>query len=223
MPLYPASMIKTPLAMVAFRDIEAGRLTLAGRHAVEASNMTANDAPSPLVPGYRATLEEIIELAITVSDNVATNMLFDILGRERATDIARDEFGLTQTGFYRKLSGSDPLIADAGWTSGIRNTFPAIDAARAFELMAHGDIPGADALRAVHARQHYNEKLSVGLHDDDRFAHKTGDTDEVTHDGGILITSEGRSYVVIAYVGMPSTDENAARFGPYMQRIRALL
>lgn len=221
--LYPASMIKTPLAMVAYRDVAAGVLDLHGRFEVAAANMTANDGPSPLVPGYRASLDELIELMITWSDNVATNMLFDILGREHATRVAQTEFGLTRTAFYRKLSGSEPLIHDPDWTSGIRNTHPPGDAARAFASIARGDVPNAAALRATLDRQHHNDLLATGLRPGDRFAHKTGGTDEVAHDGGILTTAEGRSFVVVVYTGSPSSDETSAKFGPFMERLRALM
>jgi beta-lactamase class A len=54
----------------------------------------------------------------------------------------------------------------------------------------------------------------------DRFFHKTGGTDEVSHDGGILKTAEGRTYAIAVYTGLPSNDAGDAKFGPFMQRIR---
>lgn len=221
--LYPASMIKVPLAMVAYQDIADGRLEPDRRFEVTPANMTFNDRPSPLVPGYRSTVRELIELMITISDNVATNMFFDVLGRERATHIAQNIFGLRATAFHRKLSGSEPLIADPGWTSGLRNTHPPADAARAFELIARDRVPGADALRATLGRQQFNDMLDLGLAPGDRFYHKTGGTDEVAHDGGILATAEGRSYVLVVYTGLPSSDASSARFGPFMHRVREML
>ncbi len=220
---YPASMIKVPLAMVAYRDVADGRLELDGRHEVTAANMTQNDRPSPLTPGYRASVRELIELMITISDNVATNMFFDLLGRERATSIAQKVFGLHGTAFHRKLSGSEPLIHDSGWTSGARNTLPAGDAARAFVLIARDRVPNSDALRATLGRQQFNDMLDMGLRPGDRFFHKTGGTDEVAHDGGILQTVEGRSYVIVVYSGLPSNDATSARFGPFMHRVREMM
>ncbi len=221
--LYPASMIKVPLAMVAYHDVADGRLALDGQHEVTAANMTVNDKPSPLVPGYRSTVRELIELMITISDNVATNIFFDLLGRERATSIAQNVFGLHGTAFYRKLSGSEPLIHDPGWTSGTRNTHPASDSARAFELIARDRVPNSDALRATLGRQQFNDMLDIGLRPGDRFFHKTGGTDDVAHDGGILQTAEGRTYVIVAYSGLPSNDATSAKFGPFMHRVREMM
>lgn len=221
--LYPASMIKTPLVAAALVEVANGRFHLTDRVEVSHANVTFNDAPSPLEPGYWATLEELCTLAISRSDNVATNMLFDLIGRVRATEIARTALGLTGTAFHRKLSGSDPLIADPGWNGVHANTHPPHDAARLFASIATGDVAHADLLLRALQDQYWNDKLSKGLSEGDRFAHKTGDTSRVTHDGGILKTAEGSTYVVVAYTGLESCDTNNARFGPFMRLLRALI
>ena len=224
LPLYPASMIKVPLVAAALVEVAAGRLdSLESKVTIRALNMTANDTASPLVPGYQASLHELMELAIARSDNVATNELFDLVGRERATQIARDRFGLANTGFYRKVSGSEPLIEDPQWDGIHRNSHPASDCAHLFRLISDNAVPHAGLLRDMLAAQRWNNKLSRGLRSWDRFAHKTGDTEEVTHDGGILTTGERKRYVVVAYTGMPSNDENNARFGTFMAAIRDVL
>lgn len=220
---YPASMIKTPLAAAALALVHDGELDLERPYDVTEANMTVNDKPSPLVPGYASPLRELIELMITRSDNVATNMLFDVLGRERASELVHRRFGLSKTAFFRKLSGSLPLIRDPQWNGKALNTHPPSDAARLFELIARAQIPLAGYLLEVLARQEWNNKLSGGLQAGDTFSHKTGDTDEVTHDGGILRTAQGASYVIVVYTGMESTDAHNARFAPFMKALRAHL
>ncbi|MEO9026453.1 MAG: serine hydrolase [Candidatus Tumulicola sp.] len=223
-PFYPASMIKVPLVAATLAALAGGLPTaLVTRVAVTEANMTANDTASPLQPGYRATLRELMQLSIAHSDNVATNVLFDVVGRGRATELARDLLALPATEFHRKLSGSDALIADPQWDGEHRNSHPAGDAARLFAAIADGAVAHAALLREMLAAQHWNDKLSEGLRPGDRFLHKTGDTQEVTHDGGILVTQEGRRYVVVAYVGLPSTPEHNARFAPFMRAVRELL
>jgi beta-lactamase class A len=218
-PFYPASTIKVPLVAAAF----AAGLQPGATFVVRQENMTANDAPSPLVPGYRTTLHELMHRAIADSDNVATNELFDIVGRERATDLAATALGLRATRFARKLSGSDPLIEDPQWDGTSRNAHPAGDAARLFAAIARREIAGAAQIDRMLLAQRWNDKLSAGLRDGDVFAHKTGDTSEVTHDGGILTTAGGRRYVIVVYAGLPSTPENNARFGPFMRALREFL
>ena len=219
-PLYPASMIKTPLAAAALALVARGHLALDETVAIAEQNMTANDLPSPFVPGYRAGIGELIELMITQSDNVATNVLIDVVGRDRATQLLH-KFGFEETAIRRKLSGSDPLIDDPE-ASG-RNTHPAREAARLFEDIAHDRLPLASRLHDALLGQRWNTKLSRGLDPGDRFAHKTGDTSEVSHDGGILTTAGGRTYVLVVYTGMPSSDEADARFADFMRALRPYL
>jgi beta-lactamase class A len=218
--IYPASMIKTPLAAAAAAAVEAGRTRWDERIAVDASNMTFNDAPSPLEPGYAASIVELVELMLTRSDNVATNVLLDVLGREPATGDVR-ALGLRETVFRRKLSGKLPLIEDPAATG--RNSHPAREAADLFERIARGTVPSAALLHRFLRGQIWNTKLSAGLEPGDRFAHKTGDTDETSHDGGILELAGGGRYVLVVYSELASNDETDARFAAFMQRIRPLL
>lgn len=216
-PLYPASMIKTPLAAAALTLCAQGELDLDATVAVEERNMTANDLASPLVPGYRARVGELLDLMIAQSDNVATNVLIDVVGRERATALAQN-LGLPATAIRRKLSGSDPLIDDPEATG--RNAHPAEDAARLFAALAKDELPQARVLLSALARQCWNTKLTRGLEPGDRFAHKTGDTSEVSHDGGILTTANGRTYVLVVYTALPSSDAADERFAVFMRSLR---
>lgn len=218
---YPASMIKTPLALTAYALVADGELALDRTFEVTEPNMTANDKPSPLIPGYRSPLSELIDLMITRSDNVATNMLYDIVGRERASEMVQKRYGLAGTAFYRKLSGSLPLIHDPEWDRSHMNTHPPADAAKLFRMIGEDRVPFAAALRETLERQEWNNKLTGGLLAGDVFAHKTGDTDEVTHDGGILYTQSGARYVIVVYTGMESNDANNLKFAPFMSAIRA--
>jgi beta-lactamase class A len=213
-------MIKVPLVAAALLLRALGDIS--GEPVpVAAANLTPNDGPSPLVEGYPARFEELCELAITRSDNVATNQLYDVVGRERATRIVRAQLGLQDTGFRRKLSGTNPLVRDPEQTG--RNTFPAADAARLLRAIAHRSFAGADVLFSLLERQEWNTKLSTGLRPDDRFAHKTGDTETVSHDGGILETADGKRYAIVVYSGCPSSDATDARFGAFMRELRTIL
>lgn len=221
---YPASMIKVPLVLAALTDVADGRLHLDDRIEVTRATLTSNDAPSPFTLGYWGRLDEICLYAISRSDNVATNMLFDIVGRERATAIMRDRYDLRDTAFHRKLSGSEPLIVDPGWDGIHRNRHSASDCARLFDLIARDQVPFAAHIRDYLAEQVWNDKLTRGLRPGDRFYHKTGDTDDVTHDGGILtLTDEDRTYILVVYTTMPSTEANNKKFAPFMSQLLARL
>jgi beta-lactamase class A len=218
--IYPASMIKTPIAVAVASAVETGRLGWADRILVDAANMTPNDAPSPLMPGAAATVRELVELMLSRSDNVATNLLIDCVGRTTATSAVVD-LGFPQTAIRRKLSGALPLIDDPAATG--RNVHPAREACELFARIAAGDVPGAGLIGTALAAQYWNTKLSAGLDPGDQFAHKTGDTDEVSHDGGILTLASGERYALAVYTTLPSSDETDRRFAVFMRALRPLL
>jgi beta-lactamase class A len=213
-------MIKTPLAVAAAQAVAAGRLAWSDRFFVNDANMTPNDAPSPLVPGARATLGKLVALMLTRSDNVATNMLIDGLDRDRATaDLAA--LGFAGTAIRRKLSGALPLIGDPGAVG--RNAHPAAEACDLFGRLARTEVPGASRIMRALRGQFWNTKLSCGLAAGDCFAHKTGDTDEVSHDGGILTLATGERYAIAVYTRLASNAETDGRFGAFMRALRPLL
>jgi beta-lactamase class A len=219
-PLYPASMIKVPIAMALAQRCVMGDLRLEDTVAVDGTNATANDAPSPFVAGYKATLGDYLHAMVARSDNVATNVLIDVLGRDTIGP-ACAAFGLRDTAVRRKLSGSLPLIADPGAIG--RNSHPAADAARLFAVIAARADLDRDPVYAALAGQIWNDKLSRGLMPGDRFAHKTGDTDDVSHDGGVLTLADGRRFILVAYTTLPANPETDARFGAFSSALRPYL
>ena len=210
-------MIKVPLAMAAGVAIAQGRLRWETPVTVDPANQTVNDAPSPIEPGYTASVEELVTFMLQRSDNVATNQLYDVLGRDRASADVQ-ALGFPRTAFRRKLSGTTPLIDDPAATG--RNTFPAAEAAQAFAAIADDRVPQAAVLRGILATSWWDVKLSRGLDPGDAFAHKTGDTDEVAHDGGILTAADGSRWVIVVYSDLPSSEETDLRFGAFMRALR---
>jgi beta-lactamase class A len=215
--IYPASMIKLPLAVAAGAAIAAGRLDWASPATVDPANLTANDVASPMVAGYRTTIRELVTWMLQRSDNVATNVLYDVLDRERATADVH-ALGFDQTFFRRKLSGSEPLIDDPMATG--RNSFSAAQAAALLAALAANRLPESSALREILATSWWDVKLSRGLGPGDVFAHKTGDTDEVSHDGGILQLAGGGTWIIVVYTDRPSSDDQDACFGAFMHALR---
>jgi beta-lactamase class A len=230
LPLYPASMIKLPIA-AALGDLwkkgELGRdesVMIGGANITETDALPDEPLP-PLAPGDRANLEELAYRMLTRSDNVATNVLFDVLDRQVVTRYARS-LGLSGTELCRKLSGGAQLIDDPEWDGIGRNAHPAGDCARLLKLIARRKIPGAKWIEERLFEQRWNDKLSLGLEPGDRFAHKTGETSKVTHDGGILEMADGRRYVVVVYTAIPAAKHNETsnqRFGTFMAELCSIL
>lgn len=216
--IYPASVVKVPIMAEAFRQREGGAISFEDRAPISASNQTTTAEKTPLVTGYVASVDELVRLMIERSDNVATNQLIDILRRERVTEYMRS-LGLRDFLLGRKLSGSEPLIEDPEMAG--RNRLCARDAARLLTLIATDQVPGAAAQRDILAACVDADKLVAGLRPGDLFMHKTGETDTVNHDAGILRTPEGARYIVVLYTrGDKSTNP---RMASWMRALRSEL
>jgi beta-lactamase class A len=215
--IYPASVIKVPIMAEAFHRYAAGGLRPDDRVIVTRSNQTTTSGPAPFVPGYATTVKELVDLMITHSDNVATNQLIDVLRRERVTDYMHG-LGLKTFLLGRKLSGSEPLIDDPEKVG--RNCLPAAEIARLLVLIAGDAITGAAEQREILGRCVDNDKLVPGLSPGDVFMHKTGETSNVSHDAGILVTGAGKRYVIVLYCEVKPTadDADAVHANPFMVR-----
>ena len=218
--IYPASMIKLPLALAAALAVADGRLAWSSPVTVDAADLTVNDAPSPALAGAVLPLEELVTLMLQRSDNVATNVLISLLGRERATADLHG-LGFPRVAIRRKLSGGAALIADPDATG--RNSLPAAEAAALFLALARGQVPDAARLLAMLTGQWWNDRLSQGLAAGDVFAHKTGETSTVAHDGGIVKFANGSQWVVVVYTELASEGENDLRLGAFMRALRPCL
>jgi beta-lactamase class A len=218
--IYPASMIKLPIAAALARLVASGVRRDDEMLTVAAANVTPNDAPSPFLPGYAATIRACADAMLSASDNVATNVLIDALGRDAITRECA-ALGLSGTAVRRKLSGALPLIDDPQAAG--RNAHPAADAAHLLRLVALECDAGESWIYDALLAQVWNDKLSRGWDATDVFAHKTGDTDDSSHDGGILTLPGGRRFIVVVYTTLPANPETAGRFAAFARGLRPLL
>jgi beta-lactamase class A len=214
--IYPASMMKLALAAAIAIGLKERRLQ-DRQLAIGMQHITTDDAPAPFAAGYRASVWELIHAMISASNNTATNVLLDYAGRREASQ-ALHAIGCTRTNLRRYLSGSLPRLDDP--LSDGENEHPACDAALLFHKIADRTLPYHDQLLAALNAQIWNTKFSSGLQSDDTFAHKTGETTEYCHDGGILTLANGKRYILVLYTALPANEETDAKFGEIMRELR---
>ncbi|MGB4243710.1 MAG: serine hydrolase [Dethiobacteria bacterium] len=107
--IYPASMIKTLLLLALLHQAEKGALDLEAPHLFTEKDKYAG---STFVSGtgilqYEEegtvlTVEELLRLMVSYSDNIATNILMDLVGREEIAAMA-ERLELQNTRFTRKM------------------------------------------------------------------------------------------------------------------------
>jgi beta-lactamase class A len=212
--IYPASIVKVPIMAAVFARYARGTLRPDDPVTVDARNQTATSGPAPFITGYRTTVQELVDYMIAHSDNVATNQLIDLLGREQVTTLMRG-LGMPSFVLGRKLSGSEPLIDDPEQVG--RNRLTAQEIGTLLLAIARDLVPGAAEQRRILSTCVDAGKLVAGLRPGDRFAHKTGETSTVSHDAGILSTATGAHIIVLHTEVQPTPDHaDATHANPFM-------
>ena len=96
----PASISKVPIAILALRDVDAGKLKLKSTYQLKKKNQIPGDALSKMGAGRYLTLDQYINYMIVQSDNTAMTTIEEILGgAKKINERSKAELGITT--FYR--------------------------------------------------------------------------------------------------------------------------
>ena len=213
---HAASTMKVPVLVELYRRVAAGALALGDTLPVTTCfRSLADGSPYVLSPasdtelglydrvGELVTLRELAALMITVSSNVAANMLVELLGAP-AVSAGMADLGAPS---LRVLRGVEDL---RGFDAGLNNTVTARGLATLFEELALGRIlsPAAsEEMLSVLAGQAFNHAIPAGLPAGLRVAHKTGSITGLFHDAGVVLDGPGAPWVIVALTqGLPGDD-----------------
>jgi beta-lactamase class A len=119
---------------------------------------------------------------VTVSSNLATNLLIERLGVE---NIQQSVHALGADGM-KLLRGVED---EKAFKAGLNNTTTARALAQLMGAIAHGEAvdPQASlAMSAILERQTFNDGIPAGLPAGTRVAHKTGEITRIQHDAAIV-------------------------------------
>ena len=192
----PASTIKLYVAMYAFDQVAAGKISLDQLVTIDDKNVapavSVEGGYAPLSAGQQVTVYEILDRMITQSGNTSYNTLLDLLDRREITKYIHD-LGLTSSSIGGKLNLSDAQEALEANSPGFgENITTADDFARAFILINGKRIPGSPSLFDMLSRQKLNDMIPAKLPAGVIVAHKTGELDPFYHDGGIIVDPNKR-------------------------------
>jgi len=215
---HAASTMKVPVMIELFRQAKVGRLRLDDAlpivndfHSIVDGSVyhlqvgDDSDAEVYKAIGQTMTLRELCEAMITVSSNLAANLLIERLGVEniRAT-VAR----LGATGMSVRRGVEDQKAFDQG----VINTTTARGLAVLLKKLAKGKAVDArsDAeMVAILKRQKFNDGIPAGVPEGTPVAHKTGSITKINHDAAIVYGR--RTYVLVILVrGIQDQKSSAA-------------
>jgi beta-lactamase class A len=202
LPLPSASLIKLPILAAFWEGAEAGRLDPNERVDVPAgTSVEGTGVLKALAPGLQPTWADLATLMITVSDNVATNLIIDRLGMQTIQTWI-DKSGLVGTRLERRMT--DRAAMEAGrsnWTSAA--DMEMLLSAVAAETCV-SDEASRRMRRALEAQQ-IQDRLPRRLGDGVRVANKTGNFADVIHDAGIVTCPGGPLVIAVLTQGVRPT------------------
>jgi len=225
--IYPASVYKMYVAAEVLSQISQGLYSLDSMLVVKSPNdvdksKEIKSDPRPLLrSGDTVSVNYLLDLMITRSDNSAANCLIDLAKRENLNAfIQRNQWGgseVTRKFLSRKYE-------DPGYEK-IRGTETCALHAADFMYLLHANKlvnPWVSMqMKSFLARQLDNTKLSLGLPKSTMFYHKTGWFSFWTNDVGIVDDGEVR-YIIACF--LPLREEFAlAKFKALAERIHQLI
>lgn len=209
-PFPTASVIKVPVLVEVFHQVENGRLRLEDPIVMlDVDKRPGSGVLQYLTAPLQITVRDAAFLMIALSDNTATNLLVDKVGI-RAVTARMDSLGLPRTALHSKVFDRSSSVApdsSARWGLGV--TTPN-EMARLFAMIHRGEAVSPEAsremLRMLRA-QFYTDAIPRYLPAGTTVAHKTGSIDAARHDCGIVSSREPvRDYVLCVF-----TKENQDR------------
>jgi len=188
---HAASTMKTPVMIEIFKQAQAKKFGLDDSLLVEnqftsiidgsvySMNITDDSGENlyEFIGGYKSVRQLVYDM-ITVSSNLATNILIQKVGAENVTETMRD-LGAMQIEVKRGVEDTK------AFEKGINNTVTAFDLMLIFEKLA---LPGTfdevsrNEMIEILCAQKFNDLIPVKLPKGLRIAHKTGSITGVQHD-----------------------------------------
>ena len=187
-----ASLYKLGVMLEAERRIEAGTLSYATSITIEPEDITSDGAYE--TAGTTMTIDEALELMITVSDNGTALALYHLLGPENINETIQ-KAGIGD--FHIAMNEEEDNV-------GTPRAF-----GQYFTMLAKKQLLSAaasDRMLTRLERQKINDRLPAQLPDGVTVAHKTGNLGFVTHDAGIIYTSFGPRVVVAMTWDTPESE-----------------
>jgi len=179
-PFPTASLIKVPVLVALFEQVEKGAISLDDPVRVaKVDKVPGSGILQSLHDNIEVTVRDLAHLMISISDNTATNLLLDKVPMRRVWE-KMEALGLPRTKVHSKSFLRLTSVAmDSSVKYGLGVTTPN-EMARLFALLAEGKAvsPRADSTMMTLLAQTQDDVL-LQRHAAVRAAHKTGATDQV--------------------------------------------
>lgn len=203
---HAASTMKVPVMIEVFRQAEAGTFKLDDsllvknefKSIVDGSPYSmdiAEDSDDTMYNkiGTRMTIRQLVEQMITVSSNLATNILIDLVDARKVMATLQS-LGIKH---MQVLRGVEDIKA---YNRGLNNRTDAYDlmlTMRAIVEKKAASPASCEEMLEILQRQKFRENIPAGLPEGTVVANKTGSITNIDHDAAIVFPPNRRPYVLV--------------------------
>lgn len=226
---HAASLIKLPILWEALRQVQEGLISLEDKVLLRAEDKAGGDGSLPLLhDNIELTVLDLLNLMIAISDNTATNILIDLVGKD-FVNRSLSHLGIKDTYLARKLAVMnsntfsytcakdigkllEAFLINPGLTPEYRQLGLKILAAQQLNNRISNDLYLCNNCGFRVGKDNYCSKCNASMAQVGAspiyFPHKTGEIISIVHDAGIL-HFESRQIIVVALCGNLKNNNHA--------------
>ncbi|MBS1599557.1 MAG: serine hydrolase [Bacteroidetes bacterium] len=217
---HAASTMKTPVLIELFKQSTAKKFSLSDsitiknefKSIVDSSVFkldSADDGETDLYKhiGEKQSISNLAYRMITLSSNLSTNLLIELVNAKNVTQTMRD-MGAKDIQVLRGVEDNK------AYEKGLNNMVTAFDLMIIYEALATGKAVNdgaSEAMIRILLDQKFNEVIPGRLPKNVKVAHKTGSFKTVHHDSGIVFLPNGKKYVLVLLSKNLEDDDAAVK------------
>lgn len=202
-----ASLIKIPILMAAFKQVQTGKLKLTDRFSIDEKSRVAGAGVLQFIDCKTSfSFSDLLTLMIIVSDNTATNKVIEIIGMESVDDFCVGQ-GLSRTKLERKMM--DFRSAEAGFenSTSVHDMVTCLKLLDEDKSVLFTNENKRLMLDILHGQQ-LLDKLPFYMDlESVKVANKTGELPGVEHDCGIVSLGETNLFIAVMADGLYENSE----------------
>jgi beta-lactamase class A len=226
--VHAASTMKVPVMIEVFKQAEDGRFRLDNRLVVKNEfrslvdgslfSLRKEDDSDVDIYGLvdtEMTIRELVDRMITVSSNLATNILVDLVQAKNVMTTLR-ELGVRRMKVRR---GVEDALA---YERGLNNMTDALDLMKVMEAIASGKAgspPACEEMIAILERQKFRSGIPAGVPSGVPVANKTGSITGMEHDAAIVYPPGQNPYVLVILARRIKSSEEGEKLIARLSRL----
>ncbi len=200
-----ASLIKVPMIIEGYRQAETKQIYLNQPLTIPRFEITRGSGVlHTLSDKVMLTVEDLLTIMITISDNTATNMMMNLLGFDDINECIKD-LGLQNTILQRRMFDFKAL------KDGRDNTTSAADMIVCLKAIHTGDFltkASREKILFVLEQQQITDKLPSQMGKGVRVGNKTGNIRGVAHDVAIIRSETQTVYAAVLTEDFASQEDS---------------